>query len=232
MSETIQTLNITETQKLLNYILTRTKTSKQFGRAIRNYLATCLMLEAGLRVGEVVALEFSDILFAGQPVTSIVVRPEIAKNHQERIIPVSTRLADAITEYCKVVFRNKPADIDPTAWVPYPHVIPLTTRQLERIIRSSAMAALGFPIHPHTLRHTFATRLMRQVDTRIVQQLLGHSSITSTQIYTHPNSEDLHNAIQKVEQGELRNLQAGMKLFLPGGSGDSRNAITTHHDKR
>ena len=77
---------------------------------------------------------------------------------------------------------------------------PLSTRQVERIIRAAALKCLGRPVHPHALRHTFASRLMRKTNARIVQELLGHKNLSSTQIYTHPNGEDLKDAINQIDE--------------------------------
>jgi len=60
------------------------------------------------------------------------------------------------------------------------------------------MKALGFKVHPHMLRHTFGTNLLRVSDIRVVQSLLGHASISTTQIYTHPNTADQKKAIDKL----------------------------------
>ncbi|GAH96402.1 unnamed protein product, partial [marine sediment metagenome] len=55
-------------------------------------------------------------------------------------------------------------------------------------------------IHPHILRHTFATRLMSKTSMRVVQELLGHKNLSSTQIYTHPNNADLQEAIDSLNE--------------------------------
>ncbi len=199
MSKTPMTLNVTEQNKLLEALLNKDAPHKSFRKGIRNYLIGCLMLEAGLRVGEVIKLLKSDLFFAGQYVKTLVIRSEIAKNKTERTIPVSTRLANALEKYAKddpdfylhgpsyIIFSR--ADLDGC----------ITTRQVERIIRTAGMKALGRPVHPHMLRHTFATKLMRVTDMRTVQELLGHSDITSTQIYTHPNEDDKKKAISNLE---------------------------------
>ncbi len=75
----------------------------------------------------------------------------------------------------------------------------ITPRTIQRIIKKASFQAFGREIHPHVLRHTFASRLMRTTNIRIVQQLLGHKSIQSTQIYTHPNHDDLTTAIKSLE---------------------------------
>lgn len=77
---------------------------------------------------------------------------------------------------------------------------PISTRQVHRIVNFAFLKAIGKVVHPHMLRHTFATRLMRVTNSRIVQELLGHKKLTSTQIYTHPNSDDLKKAIDKMDQ--------------------------------
>jgi len=199
MSSAPKTLSITEQHQLLDALLEKNAQYKSFRKGIRNYLIGCLMLEAGLRVGEVVALKISHLYFNGKPVQSLVLTDDITKNHVERIVPISTRLHQALEQYFK-------ADPDAPLHCPSFYVFPrpdwdgsLTTRQVERVIRKAGMRALGRPIHPHMLRHTFATKLMRVTDMRTVQELLGHCKITSTEIYTHPNEDDKKKAISELE---------------------------------
>lgn len=180
----------------LHYPPTQARTSL---KRQRNYLAGLLMLDSGLRCGEVVKLKVGDLVFKGMAVKSIIIRPEIAKNKKERVVPCSFRLMQAIepmlahwsflteehgTEFA---FRRSGGD---------DHI---SVRQLERIIQKAALVAIGRRVHPHQLRHTFATRLMKVTNTRTVQQLLGHSCLSSTQIYTHPSQEDRIDAIREVE---------------------------------
>ncbi|MFZ2149253.1 MAG: tyrosine-type recombinase/integrase [Sedimentisphaerales bacterium] len=198
MSESPQTLNVNEQHRLLDALRAKDAPHKSFRGGTRNYLIGCLMLEAGLRVGEVVALRLSDLFFNCKPVLNLVLRSEITKNHKERSVPVSTRLKEALEEYFRNVFTLDDTLDECFAIFTLSPDHPLTTRQVERIIRSAAMESIGRPVHPHVLRHTFASRLMRVTDMRTVQELLGHSNIASTQIYTHPNEDDKKKAIDGI----------------------------------
>lgn len=195
MSTTPKTLNVTEQHKFLEALLNKNAPHKSFRKGVRNYLIGCLMLEAGLRVGEVVALKMADLFFCGKPVTNLLLRPQITKNKKERSVPVSVRLSNALEEYLKYHAYLYDGNLDPAAFEGYLSFKPVTTRQVERIINAAGYKALGRPVHPHLLRHTFASKLMRVADMRTVQELLGHSNITSTQIYTHPNEDDKKKAI-------------------------------------
>lgn len=198
MSNAPKTLNVTEQHQLLDALLNRDAPHKSFRKGVRNYLIGCLMLEAGLRVGEVVALEMSHLYFDGKPVQSLVLTKEITKNHVERIVPISNRLKQALEEYWKVHPWLAGAGEECSAWHGLLNANRITTRQVERIINKAGWNSLGRPVHPHMLRHTFATKLMRVTDIRTVQELLGHSNVTTTQIYTHPNEDDKKKAIENL----------------------------------
>lgn len=199
MATTPKTLTVTECHQLLDALMPKEATHKQHRRGIRNYTMALLMLDAGLRVGEVVALEMSDLFILGKPVTAVRVKAEIAKNKEERTVPLSSRLQNALAEYRKENPWLADGFWTRTAFPRGNTEGRVTTRQVERIIRAAALKSIGRPIHPHVLRHTFASRLMRTVNARIVQELLGHKHMTSTQIYTHPNQEDLKKAIGEIE---------------------------------
>jgi len=197
MSTNPSTLSVTECHQLLNELLVNQGTRKQFARGIRNYTLACFMLEAGLRVGELVQLCRSDICFNSRPLQLLIIRQEISKTHEERQIPISTRLAQAISilaEFYWTVFSTRGGFY---AFYQNDDNKCMTTRQVERIIRAAANRSIGRPVHPHILRHTFATKLMRLTDIRTVQTLLGHASLTSTQVYTHPDADDLKEAIER-----------------------------------
>ncbi len=194
-----KTLNVEDQQQLLDALLCKDKPNYSFRKGIRNYLLGCLMLEAGLRVGEVVKLEMQDLYFKGLPVNSLVVRSEVAKNSKERIVPVSSRLSNALRDYrdSNEWFDEMPSSHK--AFTAFTSKKAITTRQIERILFTAGLVALNRPVNPHMLRHTFASKLMRVTDMRTVQELLGHSNISTTQIYTHPNEDDKKKAIGNMD---------------------------------
>ena len=211
MAKAPETLTTQEAENLLDKLWGDVKDQIPHSRNLRNYTMALLMLDAGLRVGEVCKLEIRDLVFNGEPVKSVTIRPAISKTKTERTVPLSQRLQDAlklmITKLPNVgvipgtrpFFYRKYTEIEPGE-TPKDLMKPITPRQVQRIIADASFAAFGRKIHPHVLRHTFATRLMRVANTRVVQALLGHKSINSTQIYMNPNGDDLKAAVEAVSK--------------------------------
>lgn len=199
MPITPKTLTVLESSMLLDALLPLTGPLKKKLRGMRNYTIALLMLDAGLRVGEVVRLSEEDLYYAYAAVQSVTICPAIAKNKMERTIPLSGRIQRAIEMMQKSWWSAGWGGEGDYAFTKIGSPQRLSTRQVERIIRCKAESAIGRPVHPHVLRHTFASKLMRTVNARVVQELLGHKSITSTQVYTHPNQEDLKSAIGTLE---------------------------------
>ena len=198
-ARTPRTLSSDEQVKLLDSLRAKNSPTKTYIKGLRNYLIACLMLDAGLRVGEVVQIEMQVVVFDGEPVKSLVLPKAITKNHKERSVPVNSRLSRAIPDFCMAPVNSGP-------WPPSYQIFTskqtgkcLTTRQVENMINNAGMKVLGRPINPHMLRHTFASKLLRVTNMRTVQELLGHSYITSTQIYTHPNEDDKKLAIDLMD---------------------------------
>lgn len=207
-AKTPKTIDLDQQEKLLEALLRKDAPSKTALKGIRNHLIGCLMLDAGLRVGEVVKLRLSHLYFNSVPVKSLLLTPSITKNHKERSIPVASRLTASLRNYfSKWLLPDLVTDSDYCFFVTDP-TKPITTRQVENIINAAAWKVFGRPINPHMLRHTFASRLLRVANMRTVQELLGHSYITSTQIYTHPNQDDLKKAIGDLD-GQVTQSQTG-----------------------
>lgn len=166
----------------------------------RNYAIVMTLLQTGIRVGELTGLIFDDILIGGHFKTALTIRAEISKSGREREIPISKRLKDVLQDYLTWLNQKqttlKPED---PLFQQTNRIQRLSTRQVERIVAALSKEAIGRKIHPHLLRHTFATNMMRIADIRIVQEILGHTNIASTQIYTHPNNVDLKQAVDKLE---------------------------------
>jgi len=158
-----------------------------------------LALGTGLRNSELINLT----VFCIAPYTGVTdyleVPGTIAKGGRPRSIPLHPDLKVLLTKY----LAWKDANFEPT--LPHSPLFvslrtkrPLSQRDFQRIVSNYSKKAIGRSIHPHTLRHTFATRLLAKSDLRIVQELLGHKSIQNTQIYTHPNNNDFTNAIKRM----------------------------------
>ncbi len=225
MSTTPKTLTVTECHQLLDALMPKEATHKQHVKGVRNYTMALLMLDAGLRVGEVVKLLQTDLYYINEVLQSVLVREEIAKNKTERTVPLSSRIQSAIAEMYKNWWRDGIGFSTDYAFYQTNPDARLTTRQVERIIRAAALKSIGRPIHPHVLRHTFASRLMRTVNARIVQELLGHKHMTSTQIYTHPNQEDMKKAIETIDDRDSVYIENG--LSQTGRVGISNRGDTT-----
>ncbi|MBA7523546.1 Tyrosine recombinase XerD [subsurface metagenome] len=197
-----KTLTTDECNLLLEALLAMHGTTSQVRRGIRNHAIALVLLDAGLRTSEAAGLKIADLVFQGKPVTSLVVRPEIAKNHRERQIPIGTRLSEALNDMLLHFWSPVVANSGAFAFTSGRGNKPIGRRQVHRIISAAAVAAFGRSVYPHILRHTFASRLMRVTNIRTVQELLGHKNVASTQIYTHPNEQDKHQAIEKMDLDE------------------------------
>lgn len=163
-------------------------------------LAYSLMLFAGLRIGETIRLAWCDLVTASAPNSAITLDTTMTKHKRARTIPVSRRLSATIRatydhHYTPVHFT--PAHY---ALATLPNHAPISVRNLQRKLHHGAYRTIRRPITPHTLRHTFATQVLRTSNLRVVQQLLGHARVNTTQIYTHPNHTDLVDAINAYDQ--------------------------------
>lgn len=194
-----KTLTADQCQALIDYLMQNHGTQKQQVKATRNGVMAIVMLETGIRVGELCGLRIDDLWYAGQPVDNLVVRREIAKNKKERQIPISVKLRDAILLMSSMIWSELSASVPSFAFYSGLPCRALSTRTVERVILDAGRKSFHRDVTPHMLRHTFGSRMMRKTNSAIVQALLGHASLQSTEIYMHPNSEDLKKAINGSE---------------------------------
>jgi len=177
-------LSIEEVSRLM----TSVGTSK--GRQIRLRAMLELMYAAGLRVSELTGVRLDSIdLKVGY------VRV-LGKGGKERIVPIGERARMAVQGYLDS--RPETAASVKTLFVS-DRKRAMSAVQFWRLIRAAARAAgIVQPVTPHTLRHSFASHLVQNgADLRAVQEMLGHSSIATTQIYTHVGQSHLQEAHKK-----------------------------------
>jgi len=158
------------------------------------------LYSTGIRVSELVALNMDDIDFLGEV---IHVR---GKGKKERIAPISSSALQTIQHYME--YRNRRAqsnsNFDNKVLFVNKHGKRLSTRSVRRKMdKYLRMAGLDPAISPHTLRHSFATHMLNNgADLRSVQELLGHQSLSTTQVYTHLTTARLKETYQNAHPRE------------------------------
>jgi integrase/recombinase XerC len=164
-------------------------------RAIFETLYSC-----GIRVSELAGLDVQDVDF-----DSSVIRV-MGKGKKERIVPIGTKATRALLNYRRKLEeapqRNlKTVDASPDGPLFLnKNGTRLTARSIARILDQIARACgISFPVSPHAFRHSFATHLLDAgADLRVVQELLGHKSLSTTQKYTHVSIDRLMEAYDKA----------------------------------
>lgn len=162
----------------------------------RNYLILELLFASGLRVGEMCNLEIKDIDFSNK---MIKIK---GKGKKERIVVMYDTLIDNLKFYITITRSNLLSKSDTNAtklFINYKGGF-LTTRGVRVILNSIIDKSDEFiKITPHMIRHSFATSLLNNgCDLRMVQELLGHKNLQTTQIYTHVSDERLMNEYKKA----------------------------------
>jgi len=181
-----EVLSIEEIDLLINAIDLSTPEGQR-NKAMLETLYCC-----GLRVTELVTLKISDIVFEEEFVRVI------GKGNKQRLVPLGKSAEKFIKIYLEEVRPHIPVQKDMQDIVFLNRSGKGMTREMVFIIiqQLKKKAGLNKKISPHTFRHSFATHLVEGgADLRAVQEMLGHSSITTTEIYTHIDREYLRDAI-------------------------------------
>jgi len=182
------TLSLEEIEKLIS------ATDENTDLAKRNRCMIEVLYGCGLRVSELTELQISNINFKENYLKIQ------GKGDKVRFVPLADYTADFIKNYINNI-RSK-QKINPK----HSDILFLNSRgaqisrQMVFLIIKEIVRKAGIQknISPHTFRHSFATHLLQNgADLRFIQEMLGHSSITTTEIYTHLNTEELHETILK-----------------------------------
>ena len=182
-----QTLSVDQTIKLVDI-----KDSSFLG--LRDHAILELFYSSGLRLSELVNLNIGDLDFDGGTITLI------GKGQKERVVPFGSFASKAIKKWLEI--RKKISVLKPEDRTLFLSKTgkKLTSRAIQYRLKFWAIKQ-GVPenIHPHILRHSFASHLLQSSqDLRAVQELLGHSNISTTQIYTHLDFQHLSKIYDKA----------------------------------
>lgn len=149
-----------------------------------------LLYSTGMRVSELAGLRIQDVDLLGG------VAKVAGKGKKERLVPIGTPAVTAVHRY--VSARGQPSPASPV----FLNLAGgrLTDRSVRRILaKYLRQTAIHQRVSPHTLRHSFATHLLdRGADLRAVQELLGHASLSTTQVYTHVSTERMKAVYEKA----------------------------------
>jgi integrase/recombinase XerC len=182
-------LSVDEMFRLLDSIQTDTLLG------LRNRAIFETLYSSGIRVSELAGLNFSDVDFSSQLVRVL------GKGNKQRIIPIGQKALKAITAYREQLVRQVDSKVlKEGALFLNRYNRRLTARSVARILRKLVDAVgLLTPVSPHAIRHSFATHLLDSgADLRVVQELLGHKSLSTTQKYTHVSIDRLMETYDKA----------------------------------
>ena len=180
-----QHLPATLSSQEVDALMAKPDTDKPLG--LRDRAIFELMYATGLRVSEVVVLRLDQLHLA------MNLLQVTGKGDKERLVPISPQATQWVDRYLqearpKLLKRVQPKNV----FVNF-HGGPMTRQGIWKNLKAY-IASIGIEkdVTPHTLRHSFATRLLENgADLRVVQELLGHSDISTTQIYTHLSNQHL-----------------------------------------
>ena len=175
-------LQIDDLFRLLDSIKTDTWLDKRNLAMFETFYST------GMRISEINGLDMNDVDFENQMIRVF------GKGSKERVVPVGKRALDAMEIYRAALRENvEPVFVNK-------NYARLTSRSIRRILDKLVKeCGLNVPVSPHTLRHSFATHMLDSgADLRGIQEILGHASLSTTQIYTHVSMDRLMQVYDKA----------------------------------
>ncbi len=182
-------MNTEATNRLIDQVQYDSKRDRKEDSVLRDRLIFELLYGAGLRVSELVGLDVSDIDLGER---WIRVR---GKGRKERQVPFGQRAAEALDRHLQARAKLQPSRNQDALFL---HrwggsLRRMTARNVALIVKKYAAASNEDPsLHPHSLRHAFATHLLSEgADLRAIQELLGHASLSTTQKYTQLSMQQL-----------------------------------------
>ena len=157
-----------------------------------------LLFSSGLRVSELVNLTLQDLNLKERMMRIV------GKGNKERIVPFSLKTQKTLSVYLENTRKQLISDSGNMIGTNYVFLNSrgekLTTRGVEYILQEiENKTGVTLSLHPHKFRHSFATHLLNQgLDLRTIQELMGHSSLSSTQVYTHVSNQKMHDEYEKA----------------------------------
>lgn len=174
---------------------------------LRDAALFSLLYGCGLRIDEAIQLNWKDLYPILPESTDVTLFKVLGKRRKERLVPVVPKIAQSIRKYASACpFSQR--DDDPVFYgLKGQRVNPgVIQRQMRRLRRF-----MGLPesFTPHALRHSYATHLLQNgADLRVIQELLGHASLSSTQIYTALNVKDLEKVHAKAHPRDQEKMSS------------------------
>ena len=181
----------------LEELLALPKTDNVLG--IRNSLILEMLYSTGIRVSEIVNIKLKDINHYDKKILIL------GKGNKERYVIYGNKMEDKLNLYLSNA-REKLLKIDTNYLLINKNGTQLSDRGVRKIITTIIQnSSMKMNISPHTIRHTFSTHMLDSgADIRIVQELLGHTSLATTQIYTHVSNEKLRKVYYENHPRAIR----------------------------
>jgi len=179
------------TEKEMEDLLSIPDLTSKFG--IRNKAILELIYSSGLRISEVAICRLQDLDIAEKIIKLM------GKGSKQRIVPVGKKAISALKKYLKIRPKFESKFSDDSLFLSKSGR-PLTPNELREILdRYLVLVAKTKGYSPHSIRHSFATHLLEHgADLRAVQEMLGHSNLSTTEIYTHLSMKDLKKVYEQA----------------------------------